>query len=53
MPGIDLLFVKNCGIETIVGDPWKILVNKEIPEEIKKDGSSYAVAVGLAMRDYE
>lgn len=53
MPGIDLIFAENCNIETIVADPWKILINQELPEEVKKSASSFTVAIGLAMRDYE
>lgn len=53
LSGIDLFFAGHSGIETIIGDPWKILLNAELPQEIKANGSSFTVAVGLAMRDYE
>lgn len=53
LPGIDLFFAQNCSIETITADPWKILINQELPEEIRSNSSSFATAIGLAMREYE
>jgi len=53
LPGIDLFFAQNCGIETVVANPWKILANQQMPKEILDDAPSYAVAIGLAMKDYE
>lgn len=53
LPGIDLFFAENCGVETIIADPWKILLNQELPEEIRNNSSSFTVSIGLAMRDYE
>lgn len=53
LPGIDLFFVQNCGIETIIANPWKVLNGQQIPEEINRNGCSYTVAVGLSMRGYD
>lgn len=52
LPGIDLFFAQNSGIETVIANPWKILVSPA-PKEILDNASDYSVAVGLAMRDYE
>lgn len=51
LPGIDLFFAGNLGIETVVADPWKILGGKPLPAEILNDTSDFTVALGLAMRD--
>ncbi|OGH18472.1 MAG: hypothetical protein A2770_02595 [Candidatus Levybacteria bacterium RIFCSPHIGHO2_01_FULL_38_12] len=54
LPDIDTFFARNSGIETVVVSPWSMLKNKEgIPKEVIDRGSDYAVAIGLAMRDYE
>jgi len=50
LPGINLFFAENLGIETVVAAPWKILANKEVPSEIVKSGADYTIALGLAMR---
>lgn len=51
LPGIDLFFAENLGIETVVANPWKIFVNQQIPPEILNGGADYTIALGLAMRD--
>lgn len=51
LPGIDLFFAENLGIETIVANPWKIFANQQIPSEILSGATDYAIALGLAMRD--
>jgi len=53
LPGIELFFVNNAGIETAIANPWKILASQQIPKEVLDNGSDYAIAVGLAMKDYE
>ncbi|MDP3988401.1 MAG: type IV pilus assembly protein PilM [Candidatus Levybacteria bacterium] len=53
LPGIDAFFAQNCGIETVTANPWKILSDQNVPKEILDNAPDYAVAVGLAMRDYE
>lgn len=53
LPGLDMFFAQNCGLETVIVNPWKILKNQNVPKEILDNGPDYAVAVGLAMRDYE
>lgn len=51
LPGIDLFFAENSGIETVVANPWKIFPNQKIPAEILSGASDYTIALGLAMRD--
>lgn len=53
LPGLSVFFADNCGIETVIANPWKILVNQELPKEITENAPDYTVSVGLAMRDYE
>lgn len=53
LPGIDLFFAQNCGVETAIANPWKVLVNQQVPKEILDNAPSYTIAVGLAMKDYE
>jgi type IV pilus assembly protein PilM len=53
LPGIELFFVNNSGIETAIANPWKVLASQQIPKSVLDNGSDYAIAVGLAMKDYE
>ncbi len=53
LPGIELYFANNSGIETAIANPWKILASQEVPKEIIDNAADYTIAVGLAMRDYE
>lgn len=51
LPGIDVFFANNCGVETVTANPWKVLGVSQIPQEVLQSGADYAIAVGLAMRD--
>lgn len=51
LPGIDLFFAQNLGIETVVASPWKILGGANAPAEILNSASDFTIATGLAMRD--
>lgn len=51
LPGIDLFFAENLGIETVVANPWKIFTNQQIPQEVINGTADYTIALGLAMRD--
>lgn len=51
LPGIDLFFAENLGIETVIANPWKIFGDKPLSSEIVNSGSDYTIALGLAMRD--
>lgn len=51
LPGIDLFFAQNCGMETVLANPWKVLVSQEVPKAILDEAAGYTIAVGLAMRN--
>lgn len=53
LPGIELFFASNSGLETGIANPWKILSSQQIPKEILQNAADYPIAVGLAMKDYE
>ena len=53
LPGIELFFANNSGIESAIANPWKVLSSQTVPKEILDNASDYTIAVGLAMRDYE
>lgn len=50
LPGLPTYITSAVGIESVIANPWKILVSQEISKEILDDAPSYTVAVGLAMR---
>jgi type IV pilus assembly protein PilM len=51
LPGIDVYFAQNSGIETVTANPWKVLSPQQVPKDILDNASDYVVAVGLAMKD--
>lgn len=51
LPGIELFFAQNLGIETAMANPWKILSSQQIPKEILDNAPDYTIAVGLAMKN--
>mgnify|MGYP001614692844 CR=1 FL=1 len=53
LPGIEIFFASNSGIETAIANPWKVLSSQAIPKEVLDNASDYTIAVGLAMREYE
>lgn len=53
LPGIDVFFAQNCGVETVVANPWKVLAPSQIPKSVVENAPDFVIAVGLAMRDYE
>jgi type IV pilus assembly protein PilM len=53
LPGIDLYFAKNTGIESIIANPWKMLNIHSVPKSIEAVGPDYASAIGLALKEYE
>jgi len=50
LPGIDLFFVKNTSIETVIGNPWKSFAVTGVTRDLLDQGPRFSVAVGLAMR---
>lgn len=53
LPGLGVYFAQNIGIEAVIANPWKMLNIQSVPESIEMNGPEFAVAVGLAMKDYE
>lgn len=53
LPGIDVYFANNCGIETVTANPWKVLAPQPVPKDIIDSAPDFVIAVGLAMRNYE
>ncbi len=51
IPGIDLFFVQNSGLETIIISPWVQMGVENIPKELADNSADYAIAVGLALKD--
>ena len=52
LPGIDMFFAENTGIETVIANPWKTILAEggTINQDAKDNASDYIVAIGLAMR---
>lgn len=50
LPGINAFFAQNTGIETTLGNPWKVVGSQQIPEDLQQNGPQYCVAIGLAMK---
>lgn len=53
LPGIDIYFADTAGIETVIGNPWKVVNSNNIPKEILSNAPAYSIGVGLALKDYE
>ncbi len=53
LPGIDRFLVQHCGIETVIGNPWKSLSVSGVPAGLLEQGPRFSVAVGLALRENE
>ncbi len=54
MTGMEEFFSKRLGIPAAQGRPWqKIMVNEKIMPAVEKIGTSFSVAIGLALRGVE
>lgn len=53
LPGLSSFFVRNIGLETIIGNPWRMLGVLGVPTDIEPRGPEFAVAIGLALKEYE
>ncbi|KKQ58009.1 MAG: type IV pilus assembly protein PilM, type IV pilus assembly protein PilM [Microgenomates group bacterium GW2011_GWC1_38_14] len=53
LPGIDLFFAQNAGLETVIANPWKVLAPQDVPKQIIDNAADYTIAVGLAIREDE
>ncbi len=51
LPGLALYFAKNCGIETVIGNPFKVRSISGVPDILIEQGPRFTVAVGLALRE--
>jgi type IV pilus assembly protein PilM len=51
IPGLDLFFVQNTGLETVIVNPWVQLNITNVPKEVMDNGTEYAVSVGLALKE--
>jgi len=52
LPGIEVFFANNSGIETAIANPWKVLAPQQIPKDVLDNAADYTISVGLAMKDY-
>ncbi len=53
LSGLSGYFVQNVGLETVIGNPWKMLNIQGVPKELESRGCEFAVSIGLALKDYE
>lgn len=53
LPGIDVFFTQSVGIETVIANPWRVIVGQELPAQLQEAAPEYTIAVGLAMREDE
>jgi type IV pilus assembly protein PilM len=53
LPGVDLYFAQQLGIETVIANPWKQHGILGVPPAIQVHGAEYSVVVGLALKEYE
>lgn len=53
LPGIDVFFAENTGIETVIASPWETVLveGATISQDVKDNASDYIVAIGLAMKE--
>lgn len=51
LPGIDIFFTNTFGIQVVIGNSWQANNINNVPPEILKEGASYNVVTGLALRD--
>jgi type IV pilus assembly protein PilM len=53
LPGLQEYLKKNFEVNSHIADPWKnINVPNKLKESVSKDKPAYAVAVGLALKEY-
>lgn len=50
-PGITTYFANQCGVETVVLNPFATQKIANVPEEIFANGAEFGTAVGLALKD--
>lgn len=51
MKGVKEFFAASLGIPAVIGDPWRhIIIDERAKENVRELGTSYTVALGLALR---
>lgn len=53
LPGLTTYFAEQCGIETIVSNPFELKAIAEVPPEIAANAAEFGISVGLALKAYE
>jgi type IV pilus assembly protein PilM len=53
LPGIDLYFAKNTGLESIIANPWKMRNVHGVVSSMEALGTDFTGAVGLALKEYD
>jgi len=53
LPGMDMYFAHNLGIESVVANPWNALKMQSIPQTLHDTAAQFPVAVGLALKENE
>lgn len=51
LPGINTYFAQKLGMETIIGNPWKMLNIQGVPEAMMHRGPEFAISIGLALKE--
>lgn len=52
LPGMVVYLATTIGLEVQIGSPWQnVEIPAELQQQVKEDETSYAVAVGLAMKE--
>lgn len=54
LPALPAVWTEMTGLPTVVGNPWSsIIVPAQLQDRLRTLGPSFAVAVGLALREFE
>ncbi|MBA3724505.1 MAG: type IV pilus assembly protein PilM [Candidatus Levybacteria bacterium] len=53
LPGLAVYFAQNLGLEGVLANPWSMLNIQGVPQAVEQKGPEFAVAIGLALKEYE
>jgi type IV pilus assembly protein PilM len=53
LPGIDVFFVQNTNIETVLANPWRAQNIQNVPPPALESAQAFTIGVGLALKDDE
>jgi type IV pilus assembly protein PilM len=53
LPGLAVYFAQNLGVETVLANPWTMLNIQKVPQAVEARGPEFAIAIGLALKEYE